>query len=84
MGARTCSQRFVHAFDAGVWCLAVWAALAPAYLIVRGVAEQPGNEQARFYAREGLMPIFEAVRQCAANYQQNGGMCYRALQAARR
>ena len=67
-----------------ICCFAVWAALAPAYLIVRGVAEQPGNEQARFYAREGLMPIFEAVRQCAANYQQNGGMCYRALQAARR
>jgi hypothetical protein len=63
---------------------AVWNALAPAYLIVRGVAESSGNEHARFYAHDGLMPIFEAIKACAANYKKNGGLCYHALQVARR
>jgi len=63
---------------------AVWNALAPAYLIVRGVAESSGNEHARFYAQDGLMPIFEAIKACAANYKNNGGLCYRAVQVARR
>ena len=75
----------IKQFHKVVLCgFAVWNALSPAYLIVRGVAENSSNQQARFYAREGLMPIFEAIKQCAANYKQNGGMCYRAIQAARR